>query len=60
MLKVLKHPGAQMQFVDLNTPVEWPLDQFTTRRLAQGDIKRVGGDIPSKFEKPVTPRYGKR
>jgi hypothetical protein len=36
----LKHP-AGMKFVDLTTPVEWPADQYTYRRLREGAVKEV-------------------
>jgi hypothetical protein len=42
MVRYLTHPdkGAR-KFVDMVTPIEWPLDQFTIRRLRDGDIVRA-------------------
>jgi hypothetical protein len=38
MAKLLKHPINKQGFRDVNTPAEWPADQFTTRRIADGDV----------------------
>lgn len=52
MLNLLRHPGAEVRpFVDMTTPIEWPLDQFTIRRLADGDIEKVGEVSPQQFVK---------
>jgi hypothetical protein len=46
MVKVLRHPNKDVRtFVDVRTAIEWPLDQFTIRRLSDGDIKKVG-EVP--------------
>jgi len=46
MLMYLRHPNKGVRrFVNMTTPVEWPLDQFTIRRLRDGDITKVG-DAP--------------
>ena len=58
MCKHLRHPDNGIRaFSDLTTPVEWPFDAFTMRRLADGDIKQIG-TAPIK-PKPVSnkPRY---
>lgn len=47
MVKYLQHPNKEVRsFVDLQTAIEWPLDQFTIRRLSDGDVKKVG-EVPS-------------
>jgi hypothetical protein len=38
MQKILVHPVAGGFGPDLATPADWPDDQFTTRRLKDGDI----------------------
>ena len=39
MIKHLKHPNTGVpRLTSLQTPVEWPLDQFTARRIAEGSI----------------------
>lgn len=39
MVRHLRHPDKDARtFVDIKTPIEWPLDQFTIRRLRDGDI----------------------
>jgi hypothetical protein len=50
MLKHLKHPSG-MKFTTMDTPVEWPNDQFTMRRVIEGVIKVVG-ETP---DQPVGP-----
>jgi hypothetical protein len=40
MMKHLKHPTG-VRFTSMNTPVEWPSDQFTMRRLLEGSIKEA-------------------
>lgn len=34
---ILKHPSG-VGFLDKDTPSDWPDDQFTTRRIQDGDI----------------------
>lgn len=38
MRAVLKHPIAGGFHPDLYAPAEWPDDQFTSRRLRDGDV----------------------
>jgi hypothetical protein len=40
MLKHLKHPTG-IKFTAMDMPVEWPDDQFTFRRIRDGDVKVV-------------------
>lgn len=48
MMKHLRHPDREVRrFVDMDTPVEWPNDQFTIRRLQGGDIMKTG-DVPAQ------------
>ena len=49
MMKVIKHPGARA-FVNMTTPIEWPLDQFTIRRLQEGAIVHVGARPPKQIK----------
>jgi len=55
MAKHLRHPDPGIRaFMDLKTPVAWPNDAFTMRRLADGDIKQVGA-IPDQTRKQSGP-----
>lgn len=38
MLKHLRHPGRNVGFLAMDQSVEWPLDQFTKRRIRDGDV----------------------
>jgi hypothetical protein len=49
MVRLLKHPIAG-GFLDIDTPVEWPDDSFTFRRVRDGDVKV---DAPVKKEQPA-------
>ena len=58
MVKVLRHPNSDVRtFVDMQTAIEWPLDQFTIRRLSEGDITKVGevsqSNLPKKQPAPL-------
>jgi hypothetical protein len=56
MVRVLRHPDKSVSpFVDVDTPREWPSDQFTTRRIEQGDVIKIG-DVP--IEKTTLRRLG--
>jgi hypothetical protein len=47
MMMHLRHPVKEVRaFVDMKTAIEWPFDQFTIRRLADGDVRKVG-DVPN-------------
>jgi hypothetical protein len=57
MAKLLKHPINKQGFRDVNTPAEWPADQFTTRRIEDGDVltEEDKGKQPLKAEtKPAS------
>lgn len=36
--RMIKHPSGVAFAEDISTPAEWPDDQFTTRRLRDGDV----------------------
>lgn len=44
MLKHLKHPSG-VKFTDMNRPVDWPADGFTTRRIRDGDVVVVDDKV---------------
>jgi hypothetical protein len=48
--KILKHPIAGGFGPDLSHPTEWPDDQFTTRRLRDGDISLSAPGTQAKTE----------
>lgn len=51
MRKALKHPSTGMPFGEsMSDSVEWPNDQFTKRRIRDGDVKRV--DDQQQGEQP--------
>lgn len=52
---MLSHPACPTRFVDINTPVEWPNDQFTFRRLTDGDIST--GAPAEEARKPVASQH---
>lgn len=43
--KCIAHPTGR-RFRNLTTPVDWPADQFTFRRLADGTAIRVDPNTP--------------
>ena len=47
MRRLLKHPAGKVAFRKLDQAVEWPNDQFTMRRLADGSIYREGETAPA-------------
>lgn len=38
MLKYLKHGVTKVGFSNMTTPVTWPYDAFTIRRIRDGDV----------------------
>ena len=62
MVSHLRHPDKTIgRFIDMVTPVEWPHDQFTTRRLEQGDVVKVGDVPPSHGPQRLgPPRFPRR
>jgi hypothetical protein len=58
MLKHLRHPNAR-PFLDLKTPVEWPMDQFTIRRLAEGAIVQAPKAATPEASAPARPKPAK-
>jgi len=57
MMAHLYHPITKMKFLDMDTPVEWPSDQFTMRRLVDGSI--IDATAPLRPE-PLTEPPPKR
>lgn len=58
MVRCLYHPNKDVRkFVDMETQIEWPLDQFTIRRISNGDIRQVGvvpqSSLPQKRNPPL-------
>lgn len=46
--RLLKHPAGNIAFRNkIDQPVEWPHDQFTMRRLADGSVYREGETAPA-------------
>jgi hypothetical protein len=48
--KLLKHPGMLAKVFDADGIADWPADQFTRRRIKDGDITAVDPadmDVPS-------------
>ena len=41
--KAISHPSGNLKF-PASGSVEWPLDQFTKRRLRDGSVTREGGE----------------
>lgn len=55
MRKVLVHPGNNAAFPEHGS-VEWPLDQFTLRRLRDGDVT-LDASHPQQFRQAPTVRH---
>ena len=51
--RIMKHPNG-MRFRATGS-VEWPLDKFTKRRLADGSITRSREDGPERPQAPSSP-----
>lgn len=47
--KHIQHPSVPIPFGDLDS-LEWPNDQFTKRRIRDGDVKVVGGEGEQQAE----------
>jgi hypothetical protein len=54
LAKVLKHPSGGRKFPEGGGSVEWPLDNFTKRRLADGSVTR---EAPEESAKRARPRH---
>ncbi|HEY7420184.1 MAG TPA: hypothetical protein VH593_33715, partial [Ktedonobacteraceae bacterium] len=54
VLKFLKHPVNKVGFRDMNTPVVWPDDSFTARRIRDGDVS-ADAPAPETKKKKETP-----
>jgi len=50
LAQVLRHPSAR-KFPDDGGSVEWPLDAFTKRRLADGSIKAESEEDAAKRQR---------
>lgn len=50
MLRLLRHPVKKVGFTNMTSPVTWPDDAFTKRRIRDGDVTVV--DTTKKEEPP--------
>ena len=54
MAKYLKHPATKIGFAgDLNMTVNWPDDQFTNRRIRDGDVLVVDDEKADPAKRPA-------
>ena len=52
MVKALTHPITRVGFVDTATAVTWPDDQFTARRIIDGDVLIEGATKEEERKQP--------